>query len=86
MNNTEQFISYMKEITNLKIDKLAKQFDLDSIKERIKDLEWQLSAGHLTQGMYSNLTDQRKRALDKLRMTSQELLEIEKRILAIEDK
>lgn len=76
----------MKEITNLKIDKLAKQFDLDSIKERIKDLEWQLSADHLTQGMYSNLTDQRKRALDKLRMTSQELLEIEKRILAIEDK
>ncbi len=79
-------MSNMKEITNLKIDKLAKQFDLESIKERIKDLEWRLSADHLTQGMYSSLTDQRKRALDKLRMTSQELLEIEKRILTIEDK
>ena len=63
------------DIKELKKAKARYEQDIVSIRDRVRDIEWSLDCD-MNQSKYESLLTERKRALDKLRETQKDLLEI----------
>ena len=56
---------------NIEVDILKLKFEIDSVKERVRDVEWRMETGKDIEN------DARQKALDKLRHLQKELLDLE---------
>ena len=56
---------------NIEVDILKLKFEIDSVRERIRDVEWRMENGKEIE------TDARTKAMDKLRHLQKELLDLE---------
>ncbi len=64
----------------VKIEKIRIEHEIASIRDRIRDIEWQIQM-EVEVDDYQKLIDERRKALDKLRKTTQELLEINQMLI-----
>ena len=56
---------------NIEVDILKLKFEIDSVRERVRDVEWRMENGKDIEN------DSRQKALDKLRHLQKELLDLE---------
>ena len=56
---------------NIEVDILKLKFEIDSVKERVRDVEWRMENGKDIEN------DARQKALDKLRHLQKELVDLE---------
>lgn len=67
---------------DLKLQELRLLYEVDSIQDRIRDLEWRLDfIQHSTDG--HKWRDERTAAIDKLRHTKRELHEVREQLLCV---
>lgn len=69
-----------QKITELQRKKRRLRYECDSIRDRIRDIEWR--SDNMDQPEFSRLMDERQQAIDKLRHTTKELLDVELDLIA----
>lgn len=70
-----------RNIIALKKSRARLEQEIASIRDRVRDIEWQLDGTDTTPAGFENLISERQRALDKLRQTQKELLSVREQLI-----
>lgn len=68
-----------KKIMDLKKSRVRYEQEISSIRDRIRDIEWRIEGGEAV----DNLMNERQRALDKLRETQKDLLNVREQLIEV---